>query len=168
MDTGADTEETGRLLVALRECFLEQPPDVTAGAAHAGEQVHFLLRPCGGQGWLLRISSMRQVQAQEESWQQAMAVLFSKAVALVSEAMHGAGLVLQMADDELERLPARRGKYLSTVKMGEAVWLRGVDEASASGMREASEEEVLVHEADMLRLRAAIDALADRILGEER
>lgn len=145
------------LLRSLRDALSADVPDVSSGVGGGVDRVYFSLSPVGGQGVLLRISALGQVDEEKEGWQQSLGEVFSEAILLVSEVMKLAGLSFQTDEGDVTRIAARRGRYVSSTAFGEAVWLRAANAASSEGMREASQEEILLHTDDLPRFFAAVE-----------
>lgn len=149
-----------KLLLSLREAVSAEAPEVTSGVGGDSVRVYFSLSPSGESGIVLRISALGRSQEGEEGWKYALGEIFAEAVMLVSELMKRAGIDFQTDEGDVTRIAARRGRYVSSSSFGEAVWLRAGNPSALQGVRELSQEEILLHTDDLPRFLAAMERAA--------
>lgn len=146
-----------KLLRSLQDALSADASDIASGVGGEVDRVYFSLSPVGEYGALLRISALGPLGERKEGWQQSLGETFSEAVLLVSELMKQAGIAFQTDEGDVMQIAARRGRYVSSSTFGEAVWLHAASASSSEGMREASQEEILLHLDDLPRFIEAVE-----------
>ncbi len=152
------------MLIALTESLRREPVEVAIAILGVNERVYFSLEAIVESGLLLRISAISTApKGADEGWKASLGEIFAEAVTLVSDIMRRAGIAFRTDEGDIRKLVPRRGKYISSIAFGEAVWLQAASASAEHGMREANQEEVLLHADDFTVFARAVQSELDEI-----
>lgn len=128
--------------------------EVASPIGHGNERLYITLSITGAGGVLLRLNALTQQEAKGKDWDPTEDEAFGAAITMISDLMAKGKLAFHTAEEDIEALPPRRGKYLSSARFSEAVWIDQLErQDSAAGMLAASQEEILLHPEDMPHLQ---------------